>query len=82
MNAPLRKVPAGAIAYASRPKVYDMTVKQWGPLVAVRPGGKPFHWFTHPGHHDGAEFLANAEAIRRRTKLGLEVFCPLCKGSK
>lgn len=79
MNAPIRKVPVGSIALQSRPKIADMTYRKWGPLVAVRPGVKPFWFFRHEGHHDEAEFLANAESVRARTRKGLEVFCPLCK---
>lgn len=82
MNAPIRKVPAGSIQTQSRPKVADMTLKLWGPLTAVRRAGGPNWWFRHEGHHGDAEFLHDAQGVRFRAKRGLEIFCPLCKGSK
>jgi hypothetical protein len=82
MNAPLRKVPAHSISTQSRPRIVDMTFRSWGPLLAVRPAGKPFWWFRHEGHHNESEFLVNAESVRRRTKLKLEIFCPMCAKEK
>lgn len=64
----------------SRPKVFDMTIRQWGPLTAVRPAGKPFWHFRHEGEHGDREFLVNAESVRRRTKQGLPIYCPVCTG--